>query len=1087
MKNIFSIILLLLAYTLPAQTFSFTEIPYSEPDIISPGRGAEQWGNGSAAIPNPTSTGVTMSLDKYDRFQWVQLQGIGADSNTYNWNFFDNYFKDVIPRRQKWSFGVMTCYDDPPSNWRTVYDGQQISYPPFLHDLMKSNPDPNMRPWNNGGQWVPNWNNPDFLRHVRKLNEALYNRIMTQSYQGVPFRKVIFTIDIRIYGQYGEWHHGGIANWNDYPAHIRPTAASLKKIIDHHTQVFHHWPLLALIAGFDGGMAFNPPTVFIPLPEVADYLLKASNAWGPVGCRRDQWLTTHDYLKRLLEFNTRSYMGGETFGSQFLRKWKDAPMTGEPEPGAADYLGVPSQVMEQVLLYHASSIGNGNYPFPPSDEGIRTRIRELFKRTGYRLILTGGNALVGGNFRINLNWQNIGVAPTYEFWQVQYILRNGAGSQVWTGNSSFQLKKFLPTTAPVTATDIFSLPAVAAGNYRLYVKIVDTADYRAPLPLAIRGRESDGSYLLGNVTFTGGSTNQPPVANAGPNQSITAPTSSASLSGTSSSDPDGSISAYLWSQVSGPNTATITTATASTTDVTGLIPGTYVFNLRVTDNNSAVGNDQVQITVNGNTPPVANAGPNQTTTLPKDSVNLSGSGSTDNAGITAYAWSKITGPVSYTIVTPDNVTTKVTGLEAGIYNFRLTVTDAGGLTHSDDVRITVVDPNIPPVANAGPNQSITLPTSSVTLEGDLSTDDVGIASYQWSKVGGPTSYTITDPTSDSTTVTGLVAGIYIFRLTVFDGAGLSHSDDVQITVNTNNLAPVANAGTNQEITLPTSSVNLSGSGSSDDVGIVSYAWSKVSGGSATITSPSSMNTTVTGLAKGVYQFRLIVTDGSGATSNDEVQITVLAAPNTGPVADAGENQSITLPTNSVTVDGSSSSDDDGISTYGWTKISGGSATITSASSASTLISGLAAGTYVFRLTVTDSGGLTATDDITIVVFQAANNSPVAEAGNPQNITLPTNSVTVNGSGSSDDNGIVSYQWARVSGTGVPVIVSPNSASTSINNLSAGIHTFRLTVTDADGLTDTDDIQITVNQAAAKPSSDPSHKFFRWLWKFLSRF
>ncbi len=92
---------------------------------------------------------------------------------------------------------------------------------------------------------------------------------------------------------------------------------------------------------------------------------------------------------------------------------------------------------------------------------------------------------------------------------------------------------------------------------------------------------------------------------------------------------------------------------------------------------------------------------------------------------------------------------------------------------------------------------------------------------------------------------------------------------------TSNQAPVANAGVNQTITLPTSSVTLSGSGSDADGTISSYGWVKLSGpSSGTITSPSSASTTVTGLAQGTYQFVLTVTDNGGATGKDTVDIVV---------------------------------------------------------------------------------------------------------------------------------------------------------------------------------------------------------------------
>ena len=95
--------------------------------------------------------------------------------------------------------------------------------------------------------------------------------------------------------------------------------------------------------------------------------------------------------------------------------------------------------------------------------------------------------------------------------------------------------------------------------------------------------------------------NKLPTANAGSNQSIVVPPTNSVLTGTGT-DTDGTITGYLWTQTSGPNNATIASATAATTNITGLVVGSYVFNLRVTDNSGGVGNDTKTLTCTA--PPV---------------------------------------------------------------------------------------------------------------------------------------------------------------------------------------------------------------------------------------------------------------------------------------------------------------------------------------------------------------------------------------------------------------------------------------------------------------------------------------------------
>src|SRR5205085_9024059 len=154
---------------------------------------------------------------------------------------------------------------------------------------------------------------------------------------------------------------------------------------------------------------------------------------------------------------------------------------------------------------------------------------------------------------------------------------------------------------------------------------------------------------------------------------------------------------------------------------------------------------------------------------------------------------------------------------------------------------------------------------------------------------------------------------------------------------------------------------------------------------------------------------------------------------------AGSDISITLPVNTRSSYDVGSDADGTISSYSWTKISGGAASIISAASASTSITGLVQGVYVFRLTVTDNQGATASDDVTVTVNAASsssNQSPIANAGPDQTITLPVNSVTLNGSGADSDGTIASYQWTQISG-GVATIVSATSGSTSITGLVQG--------------------------------------------------
>ncbi len=189
----------------------------------------------------------------------------------------------------------------------------------------------------------------------------------------------------------------------------------------------------------------------------------------------------------------------------------------------------------------------------------------------------------------------------------------------------------------------------------------------------------------------------------------------------------------------------------------------------------------------GNKPPVANAVKDTTIILPVDSVNLDGSASYDPDGtITGFTWRKISGPVSFSILNASAARTNVMALTSGVYQFELKVTDNKGLSAKDTMMVIVdvtIVTNHPPIANAGPDQVITLPTNTITLNGTASFDpDNNITGYAWAKISGSSAFNITNTNAVQTAVTNLVQGIYQFELKVTDATMLFSKDTVQVTV-----------------------------------------------------------------------------------------------------------------------------------------------------------------------------------------------------------------------------------------------------------------------------------------------------------------
>jgi predicted secreted protein len=554
-------------------------------------------------------------------------------------------------------------------------------------------------------------------------------------------------------------------------------------------------------------------------------------------------------------------------------------------------------------------------------------------------------------------------------------------------------------------------------------------------------------------------TNYIPVANAGGDKSIALPTSSVIISG-SATDNGGSISSYSWTQLQGPSTATLSGATSATLTASNLVNGTYVFKFTVTDNGGLIDSDFVKVTVTGtgsNAPPVVSAGTDKTITLPANSTSLAGTATDSDGSIASYNWTKVSGG-SATLSGNTTANLSVSGMVAGTYVFRLMATDDKGASNTDDVSVMV---NNPPTVSAGSDVNITLPTNSVSVQGTASDPDGTITSYTWTKTTGG-SATLSGATTSRLTASGMAAGSYVFRLTVKDNLGASKYDDVSVTVNSSgvsNILPVADAGNDRLITLPTSAVTITGIGSDADGTISAYNWSKISGGAATLSGTTTTTLSASALAAGTYVFRLTITDNAGGTDTDDVTVTV----NNPPSVSAGSDFSITLPTNSTSIQGTASDTDGTIATYSWQMTTGTVATLSGTTTSRLTASGLIEGPYVFRLTVTDNKGASKFDDVKVTVLPDPdpNTAPVADAGEDQLLTLPSNSVVITGNGTDADGTVTTYSWSKISG-GSATLSGTSSNTLSASALVAGSYIFRLTVTDNDGSTDSDDVNVIVN-------------------------
>lgn len=204
------------------------------------------------------------------------------------------------------------------------------------------------------------------------------------------------------------------------------------------------------------------------------------------------------------------------------------------------------------------------------------------------------------------------------------------------------------------------------------------------------------------IACGGGGGDDPEPENSAPNARVMANFDvfigdSVSLSGTQSSDSDGSIASYAWAQTAGTPAVTIEnadTATASFIAPDVATDTELTFQLTVTDNEGATDTATLIVSVNLDDPPLALAA-DDFNAIELTSVLLDGTGSTDDRQIASYSWSQIEGD----IVALENENTAIASFDAPevaenqtiIMTFELTVTDSNGASSTDTVIVTIID------------------------------------------------------------------------------------------------------------------------------------------------------------------------------------------------------------------------------------------------------------------------------------------------------------------------------------------------------------------------------------------------------------
>ena len=571
-------------------------------------------------------------------------------------------------------------------------------------------------------------------------------------------------------------------------------------------------------------------------------------------------------------------------------------------------------------------------------------------------------------------------------------------------------------------------------------------------------------------TVRGTTANTPPVANAGPDQTVRTG-DQVTLNGTASTDADGDSLTYSWTMISRPagSTAVLSSSTAGMPAFTADRGGTFVLRLVVNDGRVDSAFDEVRISTLNSTP-IARAGADRTVAR-GSLVTLDGSGSSDpDFDALTYAWTIASAPDGSTAVlnAADSANPNLRLDRAGSYTFRLVVSDTRLASSPDEV--TISTENSAPVADAGPDHAGA--TGAATqFDGSASSDtDQDGLSFSWTWASQPSGSNAVLNAVD-TPVAGFVpdvAGLYVGQLIVNDGFASSVPDTAVVSVPLPvNRPPVAVndvAATPAGIAIDIDVLaNDSDPDGATTLAIASFT-QPATGGSVTSIAGRLRFTPTAGFT-GTASFGYAVTDGS-LTANATVTVTVAAASNAAPVVNAGADQIIELSYDgavaTATLAGSVS--DDGLPapahlTSTWSQISGpASATldVTGPVNASAYLP--VPGTYGFRLTA-DDGAVAGTDDVSIVVTAAKNTAPSL-------LAIPDRTIAVGARlslriGVSDSDPGDSLTLLIDEGPGGATLSEPGQLTWTPTTAQVGPHVFTLSVRDAGGLSDTTTFHVTV--------------------------
>lgn len=482
-------------------------IPVEDGAIQNAGAGTEIWNGGpSDGVTNLVRYAVRVSPHSANAMIRVGWDAYEGGLGEYHFERMDSTFERCLKYGQKLNVG---CFVTSNAGTAQKIDDAFCCYPAYVHEAMQRSGQRDVinALWlNKKKHWEPNFESAYFFERYDALLKAFaeyLERPITADGKTAARKKLVRCIEMRHFGFWGE---------GAYPKTLIPSnSACLIRFADAFAR---HFPDIRLIVPTNG-MRFSPS--YDALQDYHFHLLSLRNQAGLAGTFRDNWGDNEKRYQTLYYEANRYEKDGVKMFELLRDRWKFAPLVGEPGRWGptADGFHPYWNLCDQAAYLHPAIVRNcnvstGRSDTNPSDYSILSdpKALEAFHRfyglAGFRYVVSEVRVSQReGRLKIQADWKNIGLTPTYDDWKIRYFMEDVAGNEIWSGYSALDLRTVLPgERAALGAVGAASVQTHAdyfhcvPRSGTLYLQIIDPDGISPHMALSIKGRNSKGAYCM---------------------------------------------------------------------------------------------------------------------------------------------------------------------------------------------------------------------------------------------------------------------------------------------------------------------------------------------------------------------------------------------------------------------------------------------------------------------------------------------------------------------------------------------------------------------------------------------------------------